>query len=84
MRERFGMKSYVTSAETFVGHDGKLRYDLDLRNEMFDTLISKFKSLNSKWRIFLCMESPETWVSNFSAVPMRVEGLKEIFEPIQL
>ncbi len=84
MRERFGMKSYVTSAETFTGHDGKLRYDLDLRNEMFDTLISRFKSLNPKWRIFLCMESPETWVSNFSTVPMRVEGLKEIFEPISL
>lgn len=84
MRERFGMKSYVTQAEVFKGHDGKLRYDLDLRNEMFDTLISRFRSLDSKWRVFLCMESPETWVSNFSAHPMRVEGLKEIFEPILL
>ncbi len=84
MRERFGMKSYVTQAETFKGHDGKLRYDLDLRNEMFDALISRFRILDPRWRVFLCMESPETWVSNFSAHPMRVDGLKELFEPIRL
>ncbi len=84
MRERFGMKSYVTQAESFKGHDGKLRYDLELRNEMFDSLISRFRTLDPKWRVFLCMESPETWVSNFSAHPMRVDGLKELFEPLNL
>lgn len=84
MRERFGMNSYVTKGEVFRGHDGKLRYDLDLRNEMFDCLISQFRKLDPNWRVFLCMESPETWISNFSAHPMRVEGLKELFEPIQM
>lgn len=80
MRERFGMKSAVTSAEMHTGKDGKMRYDQNLRQEMFDFIIQRFKGHNPAWNIFLCMENPETWLGTFSAMPKKVEGLAELFD----
>ncbi len=62
MRERFGLNSYVTSAETFKSSDGKLRYDAKLRQEMFQFVMDRFKERSMDWRIFMCMETPETWL----------------------
>ena len=82
MRERFGMKSLVTSAEVFMSEGGKMRYDLKLRQEMFQFMISQLKSHDPAWRIFLCMETPESWISSFESHPMQVEGLKTLFRPL--
>lgn len=89
MRERFGMSSMVTSAEMFHSDGGKMRYDLRLRQEMFDFVIEAFKakntagvSANGQWRIFLCMETPETWISAYEKTPLQVEELKDIFRPL--
>jgi spore photoproduct lyase len=82
MRERFGMKSWVTSAEMFPSEGNKLRYDFNLRREMFDFVINGFKSKDPAWRIFMCMETPETWISAYEKTPMQVSDLKEIFRPL--
>ncbi len=82
MRERFGMDSFVTSAEMFPSEGKKLRYDLGLRNEMYAHIISTFKSLNQKWNIFLCMETPESWISSLEHSPLQIPELKEIFRPL--
>lgn len=81
MRERFGLKSYVTSAETFPSQDGKLRYDSALRQEMFQFVMECFKQASPDWRIFMCMETPESWLKTAGQSPFKDEGLKELFDP---
>lgn len=82
MRERFGMKSLVVSAEMFPSEGGKMRYDAKLRQEMFQTVIGAFKAKDPKYRIFLCMETPETWLSAMDDLPMKRPELKELFRPL--
>jgi len=82
MRERFGMKSHVVSAEMFPSEGGKLRYDARLRQEMFQTVIGAFKEVDPRYRIFLCMETPETWLSSLDDLPMKRPELKELFRPL--
>jgi spore photoproduct lyase len=84
MRERFGMQSWVTQSEMFTSKDGKLRYESDLRQEMFSAVLENFKALNPNWKVFLCMETPESWLSAFKAPPRRVDEIKGLFEPIRL
>lgn len=82
MRERFGMKSLVTSAEVFPSDGGKFRYDLGLRKEMLEFVIQGFKRKNHEWRIFMCMETPESWIANYDKSPLQVPELKELFRPL--
>ncbi|PIS11946.1 MAG: hypothetical protein COT73_01170 [Bdellovibrio sp. CG10_big_fil_rev_8_21_14_0_10_47_8] len=82
MRERFGMDSWVTSAEMFPSEGGKWRYDQGLRQEMFDFIIQGFKSVDPRWRIFMCMETPESWISAYDKTPNQVPELKELFRPL--
>lgn len=81
MKERFDRGSHVNSAELLQSKDGKLRYDADLRSEMFKFIIDTFKSDNRAWRVFLCMESPETWLTTYGNYPMKVDGLNDLFSP---
>lgn len=82
MRERFGFKSLVNQAEMFPSEGGKLRYDASLRSEMFQFMYKKLKSLNPDFNIFLCMETPETWISALEKVPMQIPELKTLFKPL--
>ena len=82
MRERFGMRSHVTQAETFLGKDGKLRYDQGLREEMFQFIRQKLKNHSLEWKIFMCMETPETWNQVFHHSPHREKPLKKYFKPL--
>lgn len=82
MRERFGSNSYVTTAEMFKSEGNKWRYDARLRTEMFQFMISEMKSHNNSWNIFLCMETPETWIQSFDKVPMQVPELRSFFKPL--
>lgn len=82
MRARFGMKSLITSAETFLSRDGKLRYDQETRNEMFRFVVERFRAHNPKWKVWLCMESPESWLSTFEATPRNVKELEPLFRPL--
>ncbi len=82
MRERFGLDSLVTRAEMHASEGNKLRYDAALRSEMFQFMIKKMKSLDSTWNIFLCMETPETWIQSFEKVPMQVPELRSMFKPL--
>ncbi len=84
MRERFGMESWVTRAEMFKSTSGKMRYDQSLREEMFQTIIQKFKELDPKWKIFLCMETPETWVNATGQLPFKQENIRSLFKPLQI
>ena len=79
MRERFGFASLVNRAEMFPSQDGKWRYDRELRNEMFKFIIQKFREHSSQWRVFLCMETPESWIGTFATTAVQVPGLKPLF-----
>lgn len=82
MRERFGMASLVNQAEMFQSDSGKMRYDWHLRTEMFQFVLNRFRSNSSKWNIFLCMETPETWSTTMNKSPMKVDGLENLFRPL--
>ncbi|MBC7420164.1 MAG: hypothetical protein H7328_05500 [Bdellovibrio sp.] len=82
MRERFGLDSLVTRAEMFASEGNKLRYDATIRSEMFQFMIKKMKSLDPAWNIFLCMETPETWIQAFDKVPMQLPELRSLFKPL--
>ena len=80
MRERFGMKSLVTTAEMFPGRDSKLRYDSRLRNEMFDFVLQKFRQNDRAWRVALCMETPESWVTTMDGSPRKDRRIADLFK----
>jgi spore photoproduct lyase len=82
MRERFGLDSLVTQAEMHPSEGNKWRYDSHLRSEMFQFMIQKMKSLNPAWNIFLCMETPETWIQSFEKIPMQMPELRSLFKPL--
>jgi spore photoproduct lyase len=84
MRERFGMKSWVNRAEMFSGAAGKMRYDRALREEMFQFIIGQFKAKDPAWKIFLCMETPETWLKTTGSLPYKQEPIRSLFKPIAL
>lgn len=80
MRERFGLSSWVASAEMFTGSDGKLRYDKSVRSEMFKHVVGEFHRRSKNWNIFLCMETPESWLSSVGGSPKKLGGLDDLFD----
>ena len=86
MRERFGMNSLITRGEYFKSSDGKLRYDSELRQEMFRFIFSQFKSHHPKWNLFLCMENKENWMAVTDSIPSKIEQTKSLFDlkPVRL
>ncbi len=82
MKQRFGLKSWVTQAEMFPSEGAKLRYDASLRHEMFRFVYNRFKNHSDKWRIFLCMETPETWISALESQPLQKSELHDLFRPL--
>ena len=80
MRERFGLDSWVTRAEVFPSQDGKLRYDARLRQNMFNFVMGRFKENNPAWRIFMCMETPETWLKTVGTSPFRIPNNRDLFD----
>lgn len=80
MRERFGMRSWVNQAELFQSKDGKLRYDQSLRDEMYQFVIAQFKKASPDWKLFLCMETPETWLATAGKSPFKEETLATLFD----
>lgn len=84
MRERFGMKSLINQAEMFSGAAGKMRYDQSLREEMFQFILNEFKINSPDWKIFLCMETPETWINATGELPSKKEDLRQLFKPLPI
>ncbi|MFN7262455.1 MAG: radical SAM protein [Pseudobdellovibrionaceae bacterium] len=82
MRERFGLTSLVTQAEMFPSDGGKMRYDFRLRNQMYQHVVNGFKASGQKWKVFFCMETPESWISSMEGTPLQVDGLKDFFRPL--
>jgi len=80
MRERFGLKSHVTQAETFPSPDGKWRYDGTVRQEMFQFVIDRFRGHDPEWRIFMCMETPETWLKTTGSSPFKKNEMHDLFD----
>lgn len=80
MKERFGLRSWVTQAEMHLSEGGKLRYDHRLRQEMLSHMLGEFKNSSPDWRIFFCMETPETWIQSYSAQPHQIADL---FRPLR-
>lgn len=82
MKQRFGMDSLVNKAEMFPSDNGKYRYDSVIRSLMFQYAYKKIKELNSKMNVFLCMETPESWINSFEKMPQQEPGLRSIFKPL--
>jgi spore photoproduct lyase len=80
MRERFGMDSWVNQGEMFLSRDGKLRYDRRLREEMYNFVVGEFKKRDQKWKLFMCMETPETWLATTGASPFKSQELSGLFD----
>ena len=80
MRERFDLNSLVTRGEFFKSSDGKLRYDNDLRQEMFHFIFSEFKKNNPDWNLFLCMENKENWIATTKDIPTHLQSTKKLFD----
>ncbi|MCB0411365.1 MAG: hypothetical protein KDD22_02495, partial [Bdellovibrionales bacterium] len=80
MRERCGPLPRPLRYPLYPGKDGKLRYDQTLRQEMFSWIIGRFKTHNPKWKIFLCMETPDVWVQSAMENPFKNQDLKELFD----
>jgi len=84
MRERFASSSLVNQAEVFSSKDGKLRYDSELRTEMFRHVLGEFKKVSEDWKVFLCMETPETWMGADKESPHKDQKVKELFKSIRI
>jgi spore photoproduct lyase len=82
MKQRFGMNSLVNQAEVFPSDNGKYRYDVNIRSQMFQFAYKKIKELNPKMNVFLCMETPESWINSFEKMPQQIQGLRQIFKPL--
>lgn len=82
MRERFGMESWVAGAEVFPSDGGKMRYDFHLRQEMYQFVLQAFRKIDPHYKIFLCMEAPETWIASYDKTPMNVPELRSLFRPL--
>lgn len=82
MRERFGLKSLVVQSEMHLGSDGKLRYDHRVRQEMFQFISERFKAHNPQWKMFLCMETPETWIGAFQKPPSQIANIQHLFKAL--
>lgn len=82
MKQRFGMDSLVNQAEMFPSDNGKYRYDANMRSQMFQFAYRKIKEINPLMNVFLCMETPESWINSFEKMPQQVPGLRSIFKPL--
>jgi spore photoproduct lyase len=82
MRHRFAPDSLVNQAEVFSSDTGKYRYDQRIRQKMFSFVVNAFKDHSPDWNTFLCMETPESWISTYDSMPGRIEPLKDFFRPL--
>lgn len=82
MRERFGFNSLSVNGEMFQSEAGKFRYDQSLREEMYKHVLNAFNASGEAWKIFMCMETPETWISTFEEMPLKNPDLKDMFKPL--
>ena len=80
MRERFGFTSLITQGEYFKSRDGKLRYDSQVRQEMFSFIHTEFKKQNPNWPVFLCMEDKENWLSSLGQTPQKITPIQKNFD----
>ncbi len=78
MRKRFGMESLVCRGEFFRSKDGKLRYDNEIRQKMFQYMSQRLK--NKGFNVFLCMETPENWLNVMESTPKKIHSLKKDFD----
>lgn len=59
--ERFSENLLFYQGEFFLDEDGKLRYPLGLRKDMYNKMAKWIKSFTSSCWIYLCMETNEVW-----------------------
>ena len=74
------MKSLVCQGEFFRAGDGKLRYDQELRQEMFTYILHLFKQDSADWPCFLCMETPESWLKSMKTPAKKIPTIKKDFD----
>jgi spore photoproduct lyase len=73
-------KSKVFLGELFPGRDGKFRYLMDIRVEMYQRMVGWLRDVDPDLFIYLCMESREVWEEVFGWAPSSSQHLNQLFE----
>ena len=81
MRQRVPSASAVFRSELMPSENGKLRYDQHLRSFALKW-IQENLSRRGFGQSYLCMETPESWISSYGELPTKIERLRESFRPI--
>jgi spore photoproduct lyase len=66
--------------ELFPGRDGKFRYLMPIRVEMYRKILGWLRDANSDLFVYLCMESKEVWDQVFGWSPRNTAHLNQMFE----
>ncbi|MBN1515178.1 DNA photolyase [Candidatus Sumerlaeota bacterium] len=74
IRERFPGSTIITG-EFVPGFDGKMRYFLPLRVELYRTIIGFLREVSPNLTHYLCMESQEVWRLVYDDPPENNEAL---------
>jgi hypothetical protein len=45
-------------------------------------VVNRFRHHDRRWKIALCMETPESWVTTMDGSPRKDRQLEELFRPL--
>ncbi|MBW2000808.1 MAG: DNA photolyase [Deltaproteobacteria bacterium] len=68
-------RSKILEGEFIQGLDGKMRYFMPFRVEMYGHIAEKLRAWSKDLAIYLCMESNEVWLDSLGWSPVDSEGL---------
>ena len=60
MESRFP-ETRILDAELVPGYDGKLRYPLEVRKKIYESMLGFIREQDGRVPVYLCMEQPEAW-----------------------
>ena len=79
IRKRFP-NSKITTGEFVPGMDGKMRYFMPLRVEMYQKMIGWLDEASPNLTKYLCMESPDVWRQVYADMPRDDDALASRLE----
>lgn len=65
--------------ETITGLDGKIRYFIEKRIEIYKELMKIYRKKNCNFPLYYCMESDKVYLKTFGELPNKIDNLKDIF-----
>ncbi len=65
--------------ETISGLDGKVRYFIKDRLDIYKKIVEIYKNKNCIFPLYFCMESDKVYMETFGKLPNKIDNLKDIF-----